>query len=137
MHRRLCLPGAPWPRPLATHAPYPHPPILAQVCKVEGEAAKVSVRHARKAAMDAAKAAPSEDARKRAEREVQRLTDDFIGQASAGGGGAEGSQHRLVVPLQACPLRPACLPAPAPRSSGPQVESLIARKEESIRQHNS
>lgn len=36
-----------------------------QVCRAEAENAKVSVRHARKAAMDAAKKLASEDERKR------------------------------------------------------------------------
>ncbi|KAL4422102.1 hypothetical protein ABPG77_001570 [Micractinium sp. CCAP 211/92] len=56
---------------------------MAKVCKVEGEAAKVSVRHARKLAMDAAKKLGSEDERKRAEKEVQKLTDDMIREVEA------------------------------------------------------
>ena len=51
---------------------------MMKVCKVEGETAKVSVRHARKLAMDAARRLASEDEKKRAEKEVQKLTDDFI-----------------------------------------------------------
>lgn len=51
---------------------------MMKVCKVEGEQAKVTVRHARKLAMDAAKKLGSEDERKRVEREVQRLTDEFV-----------------------------------------------------------
>ena len=57
---------------------------MAKVCKTEGETAKVSVRHARKAAMDAAKRQlSSEDERKRVEREVQKLTDDFVARVDA------------------------------------------------------
>jgi ribosome recycling factor len=54
---------------------------MVKVCRSEGEAAKVSLRHARKAAMDAAKRLPGEDERRRVEREVQRLTDQYVGQA--------------------------------------------------------
>ena len=54
---------------------------LAKVCRVEGEAAKVSVRHVRKVAMEAAKGLGSEDERRRVEREVQALTDKFVGEA--------------------------------------------------------
>lgn len=54
---------------------------MMKVCKSEGEQAKVSVRHARKAAMDEVKKAGlSEDERHRIEKEVQKLTDDFVGQ---------------------------------------------------------
>ncbi|EFN54273.1 hypothetical protein CHLNCDRAFT_135841 [Chlorella variabilis] len=63
--------------------PIPRPTIesleaMMKVCKVEGEQAKVSVRHARKLAMDAAKKLGSEDERKRVEREVQKLTDEYV-----------------------------------------------------------
>lgn len=51
---------------------------MAKVCKQQAEAAKVTVRHARQQAMHAAKSAASEDERRRAEREVQKLTDDFV-----------------------------------------------------------
>jgi len=60
---------------------------MAKVCKVEGEQAKVTVRHARKLAMDAAKKLAGEDERKRAEKEVQKLTDSFIAQVGRGGAG--------------------------------------------------
>ncbi|PRW59470.1 Ribosome-recycling factor [Chlorella sorokiniana] len=65
--------------------PIPRPTIetiaaMMKVAKVEGEQAKVSVRHARKLAMDAAKKLASEDERKRVEKEVQRVTDDYITQ---------------------------------------------------------
>ena len=86
----LLLQGPPLqPAPACPLAPAPHRPArptmetlaaMAKVCRVEGEAAKVSVRHARKAAMDAAKRLGSEDERKRAEREVQKLTDAYIEQ---------------------------------------------------------
>lgn len=68
-----CAPQLPASRPTADTLA-----AMAKVCKVEGEAAKVSVRHARKVAMDAAKKLASEDERKRAEKEVQKLTDDMI-----------------------------------------------------------
>jgi ribosome recycling factor len=51
---------------------------MRKVCKSEGEAAKVSLRHVRKVAMDAAKALASEDARRKAEKEVQTMLDRFI-----------------------------------------------------------
>lgn len=54
---------------------------MAKVCKAEGETAKVSVRHARKLALDLIKGIPSEDARRRMEKEVQQLTDKFIAEA--------------------------------------------------------
>ncbi|PSC69617.1 ribosome recycling factor [Micractinium conductrix] len=56
---------------------------MIKVCRAEAENAKVSVRHARKAAMDAAKKLASEDERKRVEKEVQKLTDDYIAQVES------------------------------------------------------
>lgn len=67
------------------------------MAKVEGEQAKVSVRHVRKLAMDSAKKLASEDERKRVEKEVQRLTDDYIAQVQVGGGGwAAGTGSHLL-----------------------------------------
>lgn len=51
---------------------------MAKVCKGEGEGAKVSIRHVRKLAMEAVGALPSEDEQRRAEREVQTLTDRYV-----------------------------------------------------------
>lgn len=126
---------------------------MAKVCRVEGEAAKVSVRHARKAAMDAAKRLASEDERKRAEREVQKLTDAYIEQVgrwllllvagwwSAGVAGACGHSLRLrsaSVPRTGLPAaRSYRLPPPCPCRCRPQVEDLVARKEQSIKMHDS
>lgn len=55
---------------------------MGKMCKAEGESTKVSVRHTRKLAMDAAKGMDvSEDETRRMEREVQGLTDTFIEEA--------------------------------------------------------
>lgn len=120
---------------------------MAKVCRVEGEAAKVSVRHARKAAMDAAKALASEDERKRAEREVQKLTDAYIEQVRGGAGnclpaGASGGRGevrgRPGCSAQPCAAvrHPSFQPPPfIPRCR--QVEDLVARKEQSIKAHDS
>ena len=54
---------------------------MAEMCKSEGETAKVTVRHARKLALDVIKGLSSEDARRRMEKEVQQLTDKFINEA--------------------------------------------------------
>lgn len=51
---------------------------MRKLCKAEGETAKVSIRHARKLALDAARALPSDDAKFRIEKQVQNLTDNFI-----------------------------------------------------------
>jgi ribosome recycling factor len=51
---------------------------MRKLCKAEGEAAKVSIRHARKLALDAARALPSDDAKFLIERQVQKLTDKYI-----------------------------------------------------------
>ena len=51
---------------------------MGKLCKSEGEAAKISIRHARKEAMDELKEIASEDARHRLEKDVQALTDEFI-----------------------------------------------------------
>lgn len=51
---------------------------LGKVCRAEGEAAKVAVRHVRKGAMEAAKGLASEDERRRLEREAQTLTDKYV-----------------------------------------------------------
>eukprot|EP00887_Chlorella_sp_A99_P006226 scaffold3.g6226.t1 len=56
---------------------------MGKVCKQQAEAAKVTVRHARQQAMHGAKAAASEDERKRLEREVQKLTDEFVAEIDA------------------------------------------------------
>lgn len=56
---------------------------MGKVCKAEGETAKVSVRHARKTALDVVKGVGSEDGRRRAEKEVQQLTDKFIADIEA------------------------------------------------------
>jgi ribosome recycling factor len=56
---------------------------MLKVCRAEGEQARVSVRHARKLGMDAAKRLAGEDERKRAEREVQRLTDEYVAEVEA------------------------------------------------------
>eukprot|EP00803_Ostreobium_quekettii_P006075 evm.model.scf_554.5 EVM.evm.TU.scf_554.5 scf_554:72770-74035(-) len=53
---------------------------MARVAGKEAEAAKVGVRQARKAGMDAAGGLGGEDDVKRAERDVQRLTDRYIGE---------------------------------------------------------
>lgn len=109
---------------------------MMKVCRVEGEAAKVSVRHARKTAMDTAKkAGGSEDARKRVEKEVQKLTDDYIKEVCVCGERAgHGSQ-------QPCPGRQPGAPCPQllspPHTHHPQVENMIAKKEKSITLHNS
>jgi ribosome recycling factor len=54
---------------------------MSKMCKSEGETAKVSVRHARKVALDAVKALGSEDERRKLEKSVQQLTDKFISEA--------------------------------------------------------
>jgi ribosome recycling factor len=54
---------------------------LAKVCRSEGEAAKVSMRHVRKGAMEAARGAASEDERRRLEKEVQAVTDKYVAEA--------------------------------------------------------
>jgi ribosome recycling factor len=51
---------------------------MRKLCKAEGESAKVTVRHARKLALDALKSISSDDKKRRAEKEVQTLTDKFI-----------------------------------------------------------
>lgn len=51
---------------------------MRKLCKAEGESAKVTVRHARKLALDALKSIPSDDKKRRAEKDVQTLTDKFI-----------------------------------------------------------
>ena len=51
---------------------------MAKMCKGEGETAKVSVRHVRKLALDAVKALSSEDARRRAEKDVKQMTDKMV-----------------------------------------------------------
>lgn len=63
------------------------------MAKVGGEQAKVSVRHARKLAMDAAKKLASEDERKRVEKEVQRITDDYIAQVRLRAGAGSSGWH--------------------------------------------
>jgi len=55
--------------------------VMSKMCKSEGETAKVSVRHARKVALDAVKALGSEDERRKLEKSVQQLTDKFITEA--------------------------------------------------------
>jgi len=55
---------------------------MGKVCKSEGENAKVSVRHARKVAMDLVRSSEApEDDRRRLEKEVQQLTDKYIEEA--------------------------------------------------------
>jgi ribosome recycling factor len=51
---------------------------MAKMCRAEGETAKVSIRHARKEAMAEVKTIVSEDDRRRLEKEVQHITDEFI-----------------------------------------------------------
>lgn len=61
--------------------PKPTPESVAAMSKIarsEAEGAKVAVRQERKRAMDALKALESEDERKRAEKEVQKMTDKYI-----------------------------------------------------------
>ena len=48
---------------------------LAKLARQEAETARVSVRKARQAAMSAAKALPSKDDARAAERRVQKLAD--------------------------------------------------------------
>ena len=52
-----------------------------KMAKHEAEGAKVAVRHARKLAMDEIKGMASEDMRRKAEKQAQALTDDFVGRA--------------------------------------------------------
>lgn len=52
---------------------------LMKMAKAEAEGAKVAVRHARKLAMDEIKAMASEDLRRKAEKQVQTITDEYIG----------------------------------------------------------
>lgn len=56
---------------------------MGKVCKAEGETAKVSVRHVRKVAMEAAASLASEDEQRRAEKEVQMLTDKVVADIEA------------------------------------------------------
>jgi ribosome recycling factor len=56
---------------------------MGKMCKGEGETAKVQIRHARKVALDAVKGMGSEDGRRRAEKEVQQLTDRYIADIEA------------------------------------------------------
>lgn len=56
---------------------------MAKMCKSEGEDAKISIRHARKAAMDAIKNISSEDERHRLEKEIQAMTDKYIAEAES------------------------------------------------------
>lgn len=56
---------------------------MGKMCRSEGETAKVSVRHARKVAMESVRAAASEDERRRLEKEVQQLTDKYIDEIDA------------------------------------------------------
>lgn len=51
---------------------------MKKVCRTEAENARVAIRHARKAAMDAVKKVSSEDERFRLNKEVQKLTDSYI-----------------------------------------------------------
>lgn len=50
---------------------------MKKLCKTETESAKVSIRHARKLAMDQTSKLLSEDARYQMEKEIQRLTDKY------------------------------------------------------------
>ena len=52
---------------------------LSKVCRSEGENARVAIRHARKIALEMARNAFSaEDDRRRAEDDVQKITDEYI-----------------------------------------------------------
>jgi ribosome recycling factor len=66
---------------------------LAKVCRAEGEAAKVSLRRARQAGMDAAKRLAAEDERRRAEKAVQAVTDRFAAEVDAA---VEGKQKDIA-----------------------------------------
>jgi ribosome recycling factor len=66
---------------------------LAKVCRAEGEAAKVALRRARQAGMDAAKRLAAEDERRRAEKAVQAVTDRFAAEVDAA---VEGKQKDIA-----------------------------------------
>lgn len=52
---------------------------LMKMAKHEAEGAKVAVRHARKLAMDEIKGMASEDLRRKAEKQAQAVTDEYVG----------------------------------------------------------
>lgn len=51
---------------------------MGKIIKQAGEAAKVKVRQARKSAVDLSKDLPSEDDQKKAEKQVQKMTDQVV-----------------------------------------------------------
>eukprot|EP00891_Asterochloris_glomerata_P003955 jgi/Astpho2/3955/Aster-01131 len=67
---------------------------MGKLIKQAGESAKVAVRTARQAAVKQAKALPGKDDQKRAEKQVQTVTDQFIGDIDKA---CEGKQKELKV----------------------------------------
>ncbi|KAL3147706.1 hypothetical protein ABBQ32_002450 [Trebouxia sp. C0010 RCD-2024] len=66
---------------LVVPVPRPTKETLSAMAKLigqAGEAAKVKVRQARKGAVDGIKTIPSEDEQKRAEKQVQNMTNQFV-----------------------------------------------------------
>jgi ribosome recycling factor len=53
---------------------------MKKLCKSEAEAAKVSIRNARKLAKDATRSIQCKDEKFSAEKTIQKLTDDYIGE---------------------------------------------------------
>ncbi len=128
------------------------------MAKVEGEQAKVSVRHARKLAMDGAKKLASEDERKRVEKEVQRVTDEYITQVGCGGwrratkwwllgwlawGQLAEQLHWKARTPSRCFLLSAVAKHAMPTMQAsallpsPQIDNMVAKKEKSIKSHDS